>query len=43
MGKITGSIVWQNIIMAMTVNVFVSILGAGGLATLWEAIIAYRY
>jgi Zn2+/Cd2+-exporting ATPase len=39
-GKITRSIVWQNIIMAMTVKVFVLILGAGGVATLWEAVIA---
>jgi Cd2+/Zn2+-exporting ATPase len=39
-GKITRNIVWQNIIMAMTVKVFVLVLGAGGLATLWEAVIA---
>ena len=39
-GKITRNIVWQNIIMAMTVKVFVLILGAGGIATLWEAVIA---
>ncbi len=39
-GKITRTIVWQNIIMAMTVKVFVLILGAGGIATLWEAVIA---
>ena len=39
-GKITRSIVWQNIILAMTVKVFVLILGAGGIATLWEAVIA---
>ncbi|MCB0776390.1 MAG: cadmium-translocating P-type ATPase, partial [Chitinophagaceae bacterium] len=39
-GKITQSIVWQNIIMAMTVKIFVLILGAGGIATLWEAVIA---
>lgn len=39
-GKITRSIVWQNIVMAMTVKVFVLILGAGGIATLWEAVIA---
>ncbi|BDQ11604.1 heavy metal translocating P-type ATPase [Sediminibacterium sp. TEGAF015] len=39
-GKITRSIVWQNIILAMTVKVFVLILGAGGVATLWEAVIA---
>ena len=39
-GKITRNIVWQNIIMAMTVKIFVLILGAGGIATLWEAVIA---
>jgi Cd2+/Zn2+-exporting ATPase len=39
-GKITRSIVWQNITMAMVVKVFVLILGAGGIATLWEAVIA---
>lgn len=39
-GKITRSIVWQNIIIAMIVKVFVLILGAGGVATLWEAVIA---
>ncbi len=39
-GKITRSIVWQNIILAMTVKIIVLILGAGGVATLWEAVIA---
>ncbi|MEO5945431.1 MAG: heavy metal translocating P-type ATPase [Chitinophagaceae bacterium] len=39
-GKITRSIVWQNIILAMVVKIFVLILGAGGIATLWEAVIA---
>jgi len=39
-GKITRNIVWQNIGLAMTVKVFVLILGAGGIATLWEAVIA---
>ncbi|HEU4573355.1 MAG TPA: heavy metal translocating P-type ATPase [Chitinophagaceae bacterium] len=39
-GRITRSIVWQNIILAMTVKIFVLILGAGGVATLWEAVIA---
>ena len=39
-GKITRSIVWQNIILAMTVKVIVLILGAGGIANLWEAVIA---
>ena len=39
-GKITRGIVWQNIILAMVVKVVVLILGAGGIATLWEAVIA---
>lgn len=39
-GKLTKQIVWQNIIMAMVVKVIVLILGAGGVATLWEAVIA---
>jgi Cd2+/Zn2+-exporting ATPase len=39
-GKITRNIVWQNIIMAMGVKMAVLILGAGGVATLWEAVIA---
>lgn len=39
-GKITRRIVWQNIILAMVVKVIVLILGAGGIATLWEAVIA---
>ena len=39
-GKITRSIVWQNITIAMLVKVIVLVLGAGGVATLWEAVIA---
>lgn len=39
-GKITKSIVWQNIALAGGVKILVLILGAGGLATLWEAVIA---
>lgn len=39
-GKITRNIVWQNITLAMVVKVFVLILGAGGVANLWEAVIA---
>ena len=39
-GKITKQIVWQNIIMAMVVKIIVLALGAGGIATLWEAVIA---
>lgn len=39
-GKITRSVVWQNIILAMGVKIIVLALGAGGVATLWEAVIA---
>jgi Cd2+/Zn2+-exporting ATPase len=39
-GKTTRNIVWQNITLAMLVKVIVLILGAGGIATLWEAVIA---
>ncbi len=39
-GKITRQIVWQNIILAMGVKAIVLVLGAGGIATLWEAVIA---
>ncbi|WP_207428740.1 heavy metal translocating P-type ATPase [Pedobacter sp. SYSU D00535] len=39
-GKITRNIVWQNITMAMLVKVIVLSLGAGGVANLWEAVIA---
>jgi len=39
-GKITRRIVWQNITLAMAVKVIVLMLGAGGIATLWEAVIA---
>ncbi|HKG05039.1 MAG TPA: heavy metal translocating P-type ATPase, partial [Pedobacter sp.] len=39
-GKTTRNVVWQNIILAMTIKVVVLVLGAGGVATLWEAVIA---
>lgn len=39
-GKLTKRIVWQNISLAFAVKVVVLILGAGGLATLWEAVFA---
>ncbi len=39
-GKITRRIVWQNIGLAMAVKVAVLLLGAGGVATLWEAVFA---
>ncbi|WP_298350551.1 heavy metal translocating P-type ATPase [uncultured Dokdonia sp.] len=39
-GRSTRSIVWQNIGLAFGVKVIVLILGAGGLATMWEAVFA---
>jgi Cd2+/Zn2+-exporting ATPase len=39
-GKQTKKIVWQNITLAFAVKVIVLILGAGGLATMWEAVFA---
>ena len=39
-GKLTRRIVWQNISLAFGVKLLVLILGAGGLATLWEAVFA---
>jgi Zn2+/Cd2+-exporting ATPase len=38
-GTITRNIVWQNIALAMVVKAIVLILGAGGIANLWEAVI----
>lgn len=39
-GKQTKKIVWQNIILAFYIKAVVLILGAGGLATMWEAVFA---
>jgi Zn2+/Cd2+-exporting ATPase len=39
-GKKTKQIVWQNIALAFGVKAIVLILGAGGLATMWEAVFA---
>jgi Cd2+/Zn2+-exporting ATPase len=39
-GKATNQIVWQNIALAFGVKVIVMALGAGGLATMWEAVFA---
>ncbi|KQS28127.1 heavy metal translocating P-type ATPase [Dyadobacter sp. Leaf189] len=39
-GKVTRSIVYQNITLAMGVKLAVMIMGAGGIATLWEAVFA---
>lgn len=39
-GKATKKIVWQNIILAFSVKAIVLALGAGGIATMWEAVFA---
>lgn len=39
-GKKTKQIVWQNITLAFVVKAVVLVLGAGGLATMWEAVFA---
>ncbi|EJF10779.1 heavy metal translocating P-type ATPase [Pontibacter sp. BAB1700] len=39
-GKKTKQVVWQNIALAFGVKAIVLILGAGGLATMWEAVFA---
>ncbi len=39
-GKQTKKIVWQNITLAFVVKAIVLVLGAGGLATMWEAVFA---
>ncbi|GHB77009.1 heavy metal translocating P-type ATPase [Persicitalea jodogahamensis] len=39
-GRATRRIVWQNIGLAMGVKAIVLILGAGGIATMWEAVFA---
>ena len=39
-GKKTKKIVWQNITLAFVVKGIVLVLGAGGLATMWEAVFA---
>lgn len=38
--KSTQSIIWQNIFLAFGIKIIVLILGAGGLATMWEAVFA---
>ena len=40
LGKQTKRIVWQNISLAFGVKLIVLALGAGGLATMWEAVFA---
>lgn len=39
-GRETRKIVWQNIALTFAIKVIVLILGAGGLATMWEAVFA---
>lgn len=39
-GKQTKKIVWQNIVLAFSIKAIVLILGAGGLANMWEAVFA---
>ncbi len=39
-GKQTKKIVWQNITLAFAIKAVVLVLGAGGLATMWEAVFA---
>ncbi|WP_342384080.1 heavy metal translocating P-type ATPase [Bacteroides ovatus] len=39
-GKLTRRIIWQNVLLAFGVKLLVLILGAGGIATLWEAVFA---
>ncbi|WP_232825985.1 heavy metal translocating P-type ATPase [Chitinophaga alhagiae] len=39
-GRATNRVVWQNIALAFGVKAIVLILGAGGLATMWEAVFA---
>lgn len=39
-GRFTRNIVWQNISLAFGIKLIVLILGAGGIATMWEAVFA---
>ncbi|MEE9438375.1 MAG: heavy metal translocating P-type ATPase [Saprospiraceae bacterium] len=39
-GNATNKIIWQNIALALGVKILVLILGALGMATMWEAVIA---
>ena len=38
--KRTRRIVWQNIVFALSIKAITLVLGAGGIATMWEAVIA---
>ncbi|KAB7726453.1 heavy metal translocating P-type ATPase [Rudanella paleaurantiibacter] len=39
-GRATRRIVWQNITLSLVVKAIVLVLGAGGVATMWEAVFA---
>ena len=39
-GRLTRRIIWQNIAMALGIKLAVLLLGACGMATLWEAVFA---
>ncbi|GAB3911264.1 heavy metal translocating P-type ATPase [Larkinella knui] len=39
-GRATRQIVWQNITLSLVVKAIVLVLGAGGIATMWEAVFA---
>ena len=39
-GNATNKIIWQNIWLALSIKILVLILGAWGMATMWEAVIA---
>lgn len=39
-GRATRQIVWQNITLSLVVKAIVLLLGAGGIATMWEAVFA---
>jgi Zn2+/Cd2+-exporting ATPase len=39
-GNATNKIIWQNITLALGIKIIVLILGAMGMATMWEAVIA---
>jgi Cd2+/Zn2+-exporting ATPase len=39
-GNATSKIIWQNISIALGVKILVLILGALGMATMWEAVIS---
>jgi Cd2+/Zn2+-exporting ATPase len=38
--KSTQKIIWQNVFLAFGIKIIVLVLGAGGLATMWEAVFA---